>query len=57
MHNVFVTPSIGKQDSPILWIMLAVTYITLIIVAIDYIYLTCTDPVDNVLLGIKREIP
>ena len=54
LHNVFVTSSIGRQDSSILWVMLAVTYVTLIIVAIDYIYLTCTDPVDDVLLGIKR---
>jgi len=57
MHNIFITSAICRHDSSILYILLAITYISLIVVAIDYIYLTCTDPVDDVLLGIKKEIP
>ena len=56
MYNVFITSSIARQDSPILWIMLAATYILFIIIAADYIYLTCSDPVDDLLLGINNGI-
>jgi hypothetical protein len=54
MHNVFITSAIARQDSPILWIMLAATYVIFIIIAADYLYLTCSDPVDDLLLGINN---
>lgn len=54
MHNIFVTSAISQQDSSILWIMLAVTYILLIVIMGDYFYLTCSDPVDDLVLGIDK---
>jgi hypothetical protein len=56
MYNVFITSSIARQDSPILWMILAVTYILFAIIAADYLYLTCSDPVDDLLLGINDGI-
>ncbi len=43
-----------QQDSSILWIMLAITYLLLIVMFVDYCILTCEDPVDDLLLGIKK---
>jgi flagellar basal body-associated protein FliL len=54
MHNIFVTSAIAQQDSSILWIMLAVTYILLALIIADYFFLTCSDPVDDLLLGIDK---
>jgi hypothetical protein len=54
MHNIFVTSAIAQQDSSVLWIMLAATYVLLAVIIGDYIYLTCTDPVDDLLLGIGK---
>lgn len=54
LHSVFVTSAIANHNSPILWILLALTYIFLVFTFLDYFYLTCTDPADNLLLGIKK---
>lgn len=54
LHSVFVTSAIANHNSPILWILLALTYIFLVLTFLDYFYLTCTDPADNLLLGIKK---
>jgi hypothetical protein len=54
LHNVFVTSAIAQQESSVLWVMLAVTYLLFAIIIADYGYLTCSDPVDDLLLGIDR---
>lgn len=50
LHSVFVTPSIGHQKSAILWVLLGISYAFLVLAILDYFYLTCTDPVDRLLL-------
>jgi hypothetical protein len=54
MHSVFIVSSIAIFNQPILWIMLALTYILLVVMAYDYCTLTCQDPVDDLVLGIKK---
>lgn len=54
MHSVFIVSSIAIFDSPILWILLATTYVLFLLMAFDYIALTCQDPVDDLLLGLKK---
>ena len=54
LHSVFVTSAIANHNSPILWILLALTYVFLVLTFVDYFYLTCTDPADDLLLGIRK---
>lgn len=55
LHSVFVVPAIAKQASPILWVLLGSSYLILLLVAYDYCYITCTDPVDSLLLASPDE--
>ena len=46
-HSLFVVPGVVRVDQPILWVLLGFHFLTLLMVARDYIYLTTKDPVDK----------
>lgn len=52
---VFVAYPVSVIDSSILWVIFVVTYLLLFIMVYDYLVLTCTDPVDDLLLKIDKE--
>lgn len=54
MHSVFIVSSMGVLNEPILWILLSITYLLLFVILYDYCVLTCSDPVDDMVLGIKK---
>jgi hypothetical protein len=54
LHSVFVVSGLATVDREILWVLLGVTYILLLLIAYDYIFLTCSDPVDDLILGIQK---
>lgn len=47
MHCVFVIRPIIGIDHPILYVMWAFYWVTLVIIGYDYLILTCGDPVDE----------
>jgi hypothetical protein len=54
MHAVFITSATATLQSSILWVLVAVSYGLLVIIIYDYIFLTCTDPVDDLILKIEK---
>jgi hypothetical protein len=54
MHSVFIVSAITVQNSSILWVLLATTYTLFLLMAYDYGVLTFSDPVDDLLLGVKK---
>lgn len=55
MHAVFITSATATLQSPILWVLVGVTYGFLAAIAYDYIYITCKDPVDDLLLNVPKK--
>lgn len=47
LHSVFIVRPITIIDHPILWVMLAVHYCLLILLAYTYVKVTVGDPVDR----------
>lgn len=54
MHCVFVIRPLMKIDHPILFFIWSLHFLSLILVAYDYFVLTCSDPVDNLILEPER---
>lgn len=54
MHCVFVIRPLVKIDHPILFFIWSLHFLSLILVAYDYFVLTCSDPVDNLILEPER---
>lgn len=51
LYCVFVIPPLDDIGHAILWVLLALTFLVLLIIAYDYIFLTVEDPVDPLVSG------
>ena len=51
MHIVFVTRAIVPIHHSILYVLWGLMYLKLFIIAVDYIIITCFDPVDRAILN------
>jgi len=54
LHSVFITSATAALQSPILWVIIAATYGLLVTIIYDYIYITCEDPVDDLILKVPK---
>ena len=54
LHAVFVSSAAPAIQSSILWVIIVFTYGVLILLGYDYCYLTCGDPVDDLVLNVKK---
>ena len=54
MHSVFITSATATLESPILWVLVSVTYGFLIAMAYDYLFITFKDPVDDLVLKVDK---
>ena len=50
LHSIFNVAAIRKIDHPILYIMLALTYVLVICIVYAYIKITVLDPVDRYII-------
>ncbi len=57
LHSVFITTGAAHLASSILWTLVGVTYGFALLIAYDYCYLTCNDPVDDLVLKIDKNYP
>ena len=55
LFSTFVTSAAVAIGSEILWTLVGLTYALLLLICYDYCFLTCSDPVDDLILKIKRE--
>lgn len=53
-HSVFITTSAVHLDSSIFWALVGVTYALMLLIAYDYAFLTCSDPVDDLILKVEK---
>ena len=52
LHAVFITTNAATLQSPYLWTIVAVSYGLLVLMAYDYVFITCNDPVDDLVLKV-----
>lgn len=52
LHSVFITTGAAQLSSPIFWTVVGVTYGLAILIGYDYVWLTCNDPVDDLVLKV-----
>ena len=50
MHCIFLIRPIVRINHEILYIMWALNYVVIFIMSVDYCIITCSDPVDKVLI-------
>ena len=54
IQSAFITTAAVHMHSPIMWTLIGVTYALAILVCYDYCYLTCKDPVDDLILKVQK---
>ena len=55
LHAIFITVSAVHLDSAIFWVLIGVTYVLNLLIVYDYLFLTCTDPVDDLILAVEKK--
>lgn len=54
LHSLFVTSAAVVLNSSIMWTLVGVTYCLILLMVYDYLFLTCTDPVDDLILKVEH---
>lgn len=54
LHGAFITSAAVEIQSSILWTLVGFTYAILALIIYDYLYLSCSDPVDDLLLNSRN---
>jgi palmitoyltransferase ZDHHC1/11 len=54
LHSLFITSGTASLGFSVLWVLVALSYGLLVLVGYDYCVLTCSDPVDDLVVNKKR---
>lgn len=54
LHGAFITSAAVEIQSEILWTLVGFTYAILGLIIYDYLFLSCSDPVDDMLLNSRN---